>query len=146
MLDTFSYCTSPFISILGTLLGVLLGAFLNRLSRRGEIKIFQNNLSINIAKRDSSGGYSPQKEITENTVSVSVVLNFDFYNTSSYTRKIARDIKLNIINDKSNYKLRLKNDDTTKVIARMIHKDEIKNINLLPNELRNINLSFGVNE
>jgi len=37
----------------------------------------------------------------------------------------------------------LKNNETTKVMAGMIHKDDLKNINLLPNELMNLSISFG---
>ena len=146
MLDTFHYSSSPFISVLASLLGVLLGFFLNNLSRRGRIKIFQNNISIYYFEREPSGGFSRQKEMTDKTEIVEILLNLDFYNTSNYTRKIARDVKINIINQKSNFKLRLKNNETTKVMAGMIHKDDLKNINLLPNELMNLSISFGVNE
>jgi hypothetical protein len=146
MLDTFHYSSSPFISVLASLLGVLLGFFLNNLSRRGRIKIFQNNISIYYFEREPSGGFSHQKEMTDKTEIVEILLNLDFYNTSNYTRKIARDVKINIINQKSNFKLRLKNNETTKVMAGMIHKDDLKNINLLPNELMNLSISFGVNE
>jgi hypothetical protein len=90
---------------------------LNNLSRRGRIKIFQNNISIYYFEREPSGGFSHQKEITDKTESVEILLNLDFYNTSNYTRKIARDVKINIINQKSNFKLRLKNNETTKVMA-----------------------------
>src|SRR5690554_3364417 len=146
MSDIFYYSSSPFISVLASLLGVLLGFFLNNLSRRGRIKIFQNDISIYLFERDDYGGYIPKKEITDKTESVEILLNLDFYNTSNYTRKIARDVKINIINQKSNFKLRLKNNETTKVMAGMIHKDDLKNINLLPNELMNLSISFGVNE
>ena len=146
MSDIFYYSSSPFISVLASLLGVLLGFFLNNLSRRGRIKIFQNNISIYYFEREPSGGFSRQKEMTDKTEIVEILLNLDFYNTSNYTRKIARDVKINIINQKSNFKLRLKNNETTKVMAGMIHKDDLKNINLLPNELMNLSISFGVNE
>lgn len=142
MSDIFYNSSSPFISVLASLLGVLLGFFLNNLSRRGRIKIFQNNISIYYFEREPSGGFSHQKEITDKTESVEILLNLDFYNTSNYTRKIARDVKINIINQKSNFKLRLKNNETTKVMD----KDDLKNINLLPNELMNLSISFGVNE
>ena len=146
MSDIFYNSSSPFISVLASLLGVLLGFFLNNLSRRGRIKIFQNNISIYYFEREPSGGFSHQKEMTDKTEIVEILLNLDFYNTSNYTRKIARDVKINIINQKSNFKLRLKNNETTKVMAGMIHKDDLKNINLLPNELKNLSISFGVNE
>lgn len=146
MSDIFYNSSSPFISVLASLLGVLLGFFLNNLSRRGRIKIFQNDISIYYFEREPSGGFSHQKEITDKTEIVEILLNLDFYNTSNYTRKIARDVKINIINQKSNFKLRLKNNETTKVMAGMIHKDDLKNINLLPNELKNLSISFGVNE
>lgn len=145
MSDIFYNSSSPFISVLASLLGVLLGFFLNNLSRRGRIKIFQNDISIYYFEREPSGGFSRQKEMTDKTEIVEILLNLDFYNTSNYTRKIARDVKINIINQKSNFKLRLKNNETTKVMAGMIHKDDLKNINLLPNELMNLSISFGVN-
>lgn len=131
MSDIFHYSSSPFISILGTLLGVLLGAFLNNLSRRGRIKIFQNDISIYLLERDDYGGYIPKKEITDKTVSVSVKMNLDLYNTSSYSRKIARDIKMKVNTKPNNYFVDIHN---------------LNNINLLPNELMNLSISFGVNE
>lgn len=131
MSDIFYNSSSPFISILGTLLGVLLGAFLNNLSRRGRIKIFQNNISIYFVESDDYGGYIPKKEITDKTVSVSVKMNLDLYNTSSYSRKIARDIKM-----------KFKGEHGTS----FSNLNNLNNINLLPNELMNLSISFGVNE
>lgn len=131
MSDIFYNSSSPFISILGTLLGVLLGAFLNNLSRRGRIKIFQNDISIYFVESDDYGGYIPKKEITDKTVSVSVKMNLDLYNTSSYSRKIARDIKM-----------KFKGEHGTS----FSNLNNLNNINLLPNELMNLSISFGVNE
>ncbi len=130
MLDTFHYSSSPFISVLASLLGVLLGFFLNNLSRRGRIKIFQNDISIYFLESDEYGGYIPKKEITDKTVSVSVKMNLDLYNTSSYSRKIARDIKM-----------KFKGEHGTS----FSNLNNLNNINLLPNELMNLSISFGVN-
>ena len=129
MLDTFHYSSSPFISVLASLLGVLLGFFLNNLSRRGRIKIFQNDISIYFFESDEYGGYIPKKEITDKTVSVSVKMNLDLYNTSSYSRKIARDIKM-----------KFKGEHGTS----FSNLNNLNNINLLPNELMNLSISFGV--
>lgn len=131
MSDIFYNSSSPFISVLASLLGVLLGFFLNNLSRRGRIKIFQNNISIYYSEREPSGGFSRQKEMTDKTVSVSVKMNLDLYNTSSYSRKIARDIKMKVNTKPNNYFVDIHN---------------LNNINLLPNELMNLSISFGVNE
>lgn len=131
MSDIFYNSSSPFISVLASLLGVLLGFFLNNLSRRGRIKIFQNNISIYFLERDDYGGYIPKKEITDKTVSVSVKMNLDLYNTSSYSRKIARDIKM-----------KFKGEHGTS----FSNLNNLNNINLLPNELMNLSISFGVNE
>lgn len=131
MSDIFYNSSSPFISVLASLLGVLLGFFLNNLSRRGRIKIFQNNISIYYFEREPSGGFSRQKEITDKTVSVSVKMNLDLYNTSSYSRKIARDIKM-----------KFKGEHGTS----FSNLNKLNNINLLPNELMNLSISFGVNE
>lgn len=131
MSDIFYNSSSPFISVLASLLGVLLGFFLNNLSRRGRIKIFQNNISIYYFEREPSGGFSRQKEITDKTVSVSVKMNLDLYNTSSYSRKIARDIKM-----------KFKGEHGTS----FSNLNNLNNINLLPNELMNLSISFGVNE
>lgn len=131
MSDIFYNSSSPFISVLASLLGVLLGFFLNNLSRRGRIKIFQNNISIYFVESDDYGGYIPKKEITDKTVSVSVKMNLDLYNTSSYSRKIARDIKM-----------KFKGEHGTS----FSNLNNLNNINLLPNELMNLSISFGVNE
>ncbi|ULB35159.1 hypothetical protein [Proteiniphilum propionicum] len=130
MSDIFYNSSSPFISVLASLLGVLLGFFLNNLSRRGRIKIFQNDISIYFLESDEYGGYIPKKEITDKTVSVSVKMNLDLYNTSSYSRKIARDIKM-----------KFKGEHGTS----FSNLNNLNNINLLPNELMNLSISFGVN-
>lgn len=130
MSDIFYNSSSPFISVLASLLGVLLGFFLNNLSRRGRIKIFQNNISIYCLERDEYDGYIPKKEITDKTVSMSVKMNLDLYNTSSYSRKIARDIKMKFKGEHGTSFSNLHN---------------LNNINLLPNELMNLSISFGVN-
>ncbi len=131
MSDIFYNSSSPFISVLASLLGVLLGFFLNNLSRRGRIKIFQNDISIYYFEREPSGGFSHQKEMTDKTESVEILLNLDFYNTSNYTRKIARDIKM-----------KFKGEHGTS----FSNLNKLNNINLLPNELMNLSISFGVNE
>lgn len=130
MSDIFYNSSSPFISVLASLLGVLLGFFLNNLSRRGRIKIFQNNISIYYFEREPSGGFSHQKEMTDKTESVEILLNLDLYNTSSYSRKIARDIKMKFKGEHGTSFSNLHN---------------LNNINLLPNELMNLSISFGVN-
>lgn len=130
MSDIFYNSSSPFISVLASLLGVLLGFFLNNLSRRGRIKIFQNDISIYISESDEYGGFNSKKEITDKTVSVSVKMNLDLYNTSSYSRKIARDIKM-----------KFKGEPRTS----FSNINNSNNINLLPNELMNLSISFGVN-
>lgn len=130
MSDIFYNSSSPFISVLASLLGVLLGFFLNNLSRRGRIKIFQNNISIYFVESDDYGGYIPKKEITDKTGVVSVKMNLDLYNTSSYSRKIARDIKM-----------KFKGEHGTS----FSNLNNLNNINLLPNELMNLSISFGVN-
>ena len=66
MSDIFYNSSSPFISVLASLLGVLLGFFLNNLSRRGRIKIFQNDISIYFSESDEYGGFNSKKEITDN--------------------------------------------------------------------------------
>lgn len=131
MSDIFYNSSSPFISVLASLLGVLLGFFLNNLSRRGRIKIFQNDINIYFLESDDYGGYIPKKEITDKTEAVSVKMNLDLYNTSSYSRKIARDIKM-----------KFKGEHGTS----FSNLNNLNNINLLPNELMNLSISFGVNE
>lgn len=130
MSDIFYNSSSPFISVLASLLGVLLGFFLNNLSRRGRIKIFQNDISIYYFEREPSGGFSRQKEMTDKTeIIVEILLNLDFYNTSNYSRKIARDIKM-----------KFKGEHGTS----FSNLNNLNNINLLPNELMNLSISFGV--
>ena len=130
MSDIFYNSSSPFISVLASLLGVLLGFFLNNLSRRGRIKIFQNNISICFLERDEYGGFNSKKEIIDKTEAVSVKMNLDLYNTSSYSRKIARDIKM-----------KFKGEHGTS----FSNLNNLNNINLRPNELKNLSISFGVN-
>jgi hypothetical protein len=143
MIELFSENISAFIGVMGTLSGVVLGAILNNLARKGRIIVYLNELNVKLFERDGCGGSLETKEITGKTDSLSIELNADFYNSSGITRKIARDIKI-VINIKSGaIKERLIIETTFKKLSQYrSHADDLVSISLLPNEIVNFKLAY----
>ena len=78
---------SSIIGIIGTLLGVILGAILESFSRRGKIKLFQKSLNYTFQERTDSGGFSSiGNSITSNTDNLSVSVELEIFNTSSQSK------------------------------------------------------------
>lgn len=135
---------SAIIGVIGTLAGVILGSVLNRIERRGKIKIFQNSLNIKLNERDpSTGGANATKEVTDNTDYLLIKLNFDFYNTSALSPKIAREIKVLIKAKTGIIKDKLKNEKTRQYTKYFSHADDLLNLNLAPKEIKNFTLTYS---
>ena len=116
---------SAIIGVSGTLLGVFLGFILNQISKIGKIKVYQNTVTLNILKNDSIGGFVEVPHLTDEIALLSINLNVDFFNTSSLSPKIARDIKFVI-----------------KRKGKRIEKN-LENINLAPREIQNYKVTFN---
>ena len=146
MLELLEKYFVEIIGITGTLLGVLLGAFLNRLSRIGRVKIYINNVKYSFSERDDFGGYKSVETISPKTERLNINVELDVINTSEYSKKIMRDISFVISN--TNFKKMNTVDDnsTRRSSSGMIKINELKFINLQPKELINLNLSTQFNE
>ncbi|MDE1205210.1 hypothetical protein [Tenacibaculum larymnensis] len=141
MTDLISKHFTEIIGLLGTLLGVLLGAFLNKISKFGRIKFYLNNVSFSLLERSDSGGYNKTQKIKKQTELLHISIDFDLINTSEYSRKILRDVKFVATDQKSKNTTIFKDNSTRKNLDYMIKVDDLKHINLQPKEIRNFNLS-----
>ena len=137
---------SAIIGVSGTLLGVILGAIFNRLTRIGRIRIYQNSIEKSIMEQSSMGDFIVTDEVTEKTHFVSIKLNIDFYNTSPNSVKIARRIVFLVKHGKDSFKYELNDDDTRHSTGVMIVAQKLKNINLSPNQVINYSLSCSTNK
>lgn len=126
---------SAIIGVSGTLLGVMLGFILNQVVKMGKIKVFVNNINHTILNRDENGDPYKTNAIGQDSESVTINLNLDFYNTSSFKQKIGRDFYIIFRTPKGNIKLEI-ND---------IRFNRFKIINLKPNELVNHDLRVYLN-
>jgi len=134
------------IGLLGTLLGVLLGAFLNRISRYGRVKFYVNDVKHNLSERDDFGGFKSVESITPKTESLSINIDLDLINTSEYSKKLLRDIKFLSVNKNYNKTKIIKDNSTRRMSSSLILVDDLKFINLQPKEIRNLNLSIHFKE
>jgi len=80
------------ISVIGPLLGVALGWLLERSSRWGRVKVFKKNIVFSPMIRSASGGHTIVN--FEEATSAHITIKIELYNTSSFTKKIWRDIWL----------------------------------------------------
>jgi len=132
---------SAIIGVIGALLGVILGFILNLLIRIGKIKVIPNSLSQTIHELNTNGDPIEPKEINTNTESITLNLNIDLYNTSSFNQKIGRDFMFIF---KSKKKEILK--EVFYVTESPSSRKKFKNINLKPNELLNYDLEVYINK
>jgi hypothetical protein len=139
MNDLISKNFDAIIGITGTLLGVILGAVLNQISKRGKLKIFQKKFQFSYLKRSESGHYEAQKGITEDTESASASFDIDLYNSSS-DQKIGRDIFLVFIKDRIEKKLTIKDLSTRRPSSFSVIIDQLENFNVPPKTLENLKL------
>lgn len=82
------------IGVIGTLLGVLLGSFINWISRIGKIKIFQNSIVIDLLEKDGYGGFKTVQDVSSETEALDIKIDIDILNTSEYSKKSMRNLGL----------------------------------------------------
>lgn len=95
MNDFYSLVESHFseiIGIAGVLLGVVFGAFLNKLSRWGRVKFYINEVRYYTSKQENDGSFTEIKTITSETKHLSINIDLDLLNTSEYSIKVMRGI------------------------------------------------------
>lgn len=135
------------IGVVGTLLGVVLGALLNRISRIGRVKFYTNNIEYGYGGySDGTGGYIPYESFTNETKSVTVMIDIDIINTSEYSKKILRDINFLTIDKGFEKNHNIKDLSTGRKLHSSWKTDDLKSINLLPKEIKTINIRVLFNE
>ena len=127
---------------MGTLLGVVLGAFLNRISRIGRVKFYINKIECSFPEGgDGYGGFFTSESLTPKTNYMSITIDIDIINTSEFTKKILRDIKFTVV-DKGFNRIRYLKDNSALIIPnRVLLEDDLKFINLQPKEIRDLKFS-----
>jgi hypothetical protein len=138
-----NFCSlSSVLGIIGTILGTFLGFFLQRISRLGEIKVFQNSLALKIYESDEMGGYINVLEVTKDEDDFYSLLDFDcdFYNSSESSNMIARDINLSL---KTGGKTINRRFGITKTDNKSGTYPDLVNLNLTPKQLVNYQLKVG---
>lgn len=134
---------SAIIGVLGSLLGVFLGFFLNQISRLGKIKVYQNFVTLKLLERDLTGGFVEVHYLTDKIDLLSIEVNVDFFNTSSLSPKIARDIKFVICGKEKRIEKKLKNENSRKYNKFFSTVDDLKNVNLAPREIQNYKVTLS---
>ena len=127
---------SAIIGVIGALCAVLLAFILNQVVRIGQIKILIKKISPNFTYLDDNGDPCQTETMDSNTQIINISVNLDFYNTSSFTQKICRDIYLVFRTEKGDIKQK---------ITYNTGKD-FTNINLKPNELASLDLQVSLKE
>ena len=137
---------SEIISGAMALLGVTLGVVLNRLSRFGTIKFYINEKKCFFTKADGFGGEMVVDKYSEDVENVSISLNIDVLNTSSFSKKTLRNIKFYYELNNKKYYVDIYDMATLKNYDGITTTELLKFINLNPQEIRNLVLSIHPNE
>lgn len=103
------------IGVVGTILGTVLGWFLNSISNRGKIKIYVSAWDEQFQARGDSGGFTVSKSIGE-VAYYSCRFALDIYNSSGEP-KIMRNIRIIYNDGKNDLMEHVPNDDGTKVLS-----------------------------
>lgn len=129
------------IGVGGTLLGTLLGWFLNNLSQMGKLHIFVDRWAEKFEK-NQDGRNMPCASLEE-TEYYGFVLSLDLYNSSGET-KIMRDIQIVHANGKILYRNQTPNDHTTRRFScGTTRYDKVTPINIAPKSVLKLILSDG---
>lgn len=132
--------SNSIIGILGTLLGVVVGAIINQISRSGRLKIYPKTVNIEIHKQDMYGDFIAQEKIDSDTNSVSIYFSLDLQNSSS-EQKNGRDIFLVIRKDGNEIKSIINELSTLTHTNHSLHVNRIENINIPAKTIESLKLS-----
>ncbi len=133
------------IGVLGTLLGVTLGFFLNLIKTSGKLKIFVNELKLTYSERDNQGGMFSKDFMTSKSEYATILFEVDIYNSAAEYRTM-RDIKLFIVKEGQKSIIKIRDNSTRRVAAHQIKIDDLKVITIAPKAIINLNLSGVVKE
>ena len=139
---------SAIIGVIGTLLGVVFGSLLNRISRCGSVKFYINNIEYEYGVVDDGhGGYMLATSFIPETPCISITTELDIINTSEYSKKILRDINFMTVNKGFNKIHNMKDLSTGQLLYTSLWEvDDLKFINLLPKEIRNLKVRVHFNK
>ena len=139
MREILSNNTNAIIGIIGTLLGVILGAVINQIYRYGSLKLYPKNFRMAFLKRSESGHYSEQNKIDSDTESVTIYFDLDLYNSSS-EQKIGRETLLVLLKDGKEKKEVIKDLSTRRPTSYSFKTDQLESFNIPPKTLENLKL------
>ena len=129
------------IGVGGTLLGTILGWFLNSLSGHGKLNVFVTSWEETFQYNNS--GYMTPSSSREQTEHYWYELKLDLYNSSS-GMKIMRDIKIEFLNGKNVSVVQIPYDDATKRFNQHFYTHfDVEAINISPKSVIQYKLCNG---
>ncbi|MCX2681058.1 hypothetical protein OOZ15_13985 [Galbibacter sp. EGI 63066] len=137
---------SALIGVVGTLLGVVLGALLNRIARLGKIKVFVNEVDYSFLKRNSSGGFKSMNSITNETEKLAIRVKLDIFNSSEYSRKIMRGIKFRPFENGKELVIKMYNNEVNDITNFATQTGKLRVLNLNPKEIKSFILSVSLDK
>lgn len=142
-MDCSSLSSPSSLGIFGTMVGTVLGFFLQRITRIGRLKIFQNKLTFQLFERlkDSGPTFSKVTTIEEGEdFYTEIELFCDFFNTSESNNKIARDIYF----EAKSKQVHIKETIFIMEVNNKYEPSTLQNLNLNPRQLINYHLSVKI--
>lgn len=134
------------LGIIGTLLGTLLGFFLNLWrEKKGKINFFINQPTLRYADDKQMGDLTVDKE---RATVAHLSFGLDIYNTMD-SPQILRNIKLSLYNNEGANILAvtpLNDNDIWQDNLRYVHKNKLEVINLLPKQIVHLDISADIQE
>lgn len=131
------------IGVGGTLLGTVLGWFLNNLSNNGKLHIYVCSCRDVFSKGDGFGGNTTAESIDE-TRDYTFYISLDLYNSSSVT-KIMRDIQIVFSDGRHTVWCKTPKDDSTRRVGTHFSMyDKVGPINVPPKAVMKLELHAGI--
>lgn len=130
-----------FLGILGTLVGTILGWFLNALSQKGKLNVFVTSWEDKF-EYNSVGSMVPSSS-REQTSYYAYNLSLDLYNSSAET-KIMRNIRICFMDNKKELQRSIPKDDATRrTNGTLMFYDELLTVNVPAKSVFHIELHNG---
>jgi len=137
--------TVALIGVSGTLLGVALGFFLNRLASLGKIKIFIKSHSLHYSERDNQGGAITTESLTPNSNRATFSFDLEIYNSAS-DFKIMRELSLVVLNRSKKETIPLMDNATRRLDSYRTMIDNVQPITLPPKTIITLSLAAFIKE